>query len=258
MTPTIRLTQAIAAPDERVWRACSSARGLMAWQADQVQGDLEPGSTLALAWPALGVALELEVLEVVPARRVVLAKGATRVEIALDAHGVTLTHSGVGEGDEREGVASSWQLSLGLLRHYCEAHADASRTVRWLMAPARTTPDAAHVFFSDADALAAWLGAGSGVGPAGSSYALDLGQGERMSGRVLANTPGRDLALSWSEDDDSAVVLRTLPRPFEPGARLVALSYSRWSRRAPTQNRLDLLEAAHHRLIRLLDSDTSA
>jgi uncharacterized protein YndB with AHSA1/START domain len=230
----------------------------MGWQADQVEGELAPGSTLALGWPALGVALELDVVELAFAERVVLARGATRVEITLHDAGVELTHTGVGDGDERDGVRSSWQLSLGLLMHYCEAHADAARTVRWLVRPARTTTDAAHVFFSDQAALATWLGSGSAIGAAGSRYSLDLGGGERMSGRVLANTPSRDLALSWEEDDESALVLRTLPRPFDPGVRLVVLSYSRWARRTPPQSRLDLLEAAHHRLVRLLDSDKSA
>lgn len=258
MTPEIHLTQTISAPEERVWRACSTPRGLMGWQADQVEGDVVLGSTLSLAWPALGVALELDVVELVAGARIVLAKGATRVALELRNGGVELTHTGVGDGDERDGVESSWQLSLGLLAHYCEAHPDSSRTVRWLIRPARTTTDAAHVFFSDRAALGTWLGSGSRIGPTGTRYALDLGGGERMSGRVLANTPGRDLALSWEEDDDSALVLRTLPRPLEPGVRLIVLYYSRWARRPPPQSRLDLLEAAHHRLVRLLDSKTSA
>ncbi len=231
---------------------------MTAWQADEANGEVSVGSMLWLRWPALGVELTLDVLEVVPESRVVLAKGATRVELALDGQAVSLTHAGVSDGDEREGVASSWQLSLGLLMHYCELHPDASRTVRWLMRPARTTTGAAHVFFSEQAALASWLGSGSSIGAAGTRYALDLGPGVTMTGRVLAHSPGRDLALSWEEDDQSVVVLRTLPQPFEPDVRLVVLSYSRWIERAPPQSRLDLLEAAHHRLIRLLDSDREA
>jgi len=258
MTPEIRLTQSIDAPEDVVWRAVSTPRGLMGWQADEVEGDVQPGATLSMRWPALGVGVELDVVEVIPRDRVVLAKGATRVELELGAGGVELTHSGVGDGDEREGVASSWQLSLGLLEHYCERHRGKARTVRWLIRTAHTTPEAAHVFFSSPDALATWLGSGSGVGAPGEPYSLALGEGEQMSGRVLSNTPNRDLALSWDEDDGSALVLRTLPRPFEPDVRLVVLSYSRWSGRAAPQHRLDLLEAAHHRLIRLLDSDQRA
>lgn len=228
------------------------------WQADEASGEVAAGSMLELRWPALGVELSLGVLEVVPERRVVLAKGATRVVLELDDHGVSLTHTGVGDGDEREGVSSSWQLSLGLLMHHCETHADSARNVRWLMRPARTNTDTAHVFFTDPDALATWLGRGSGLGAAGSRFRLDLGAGETMSGRVLSHAPGRDLALSWDEDDQSAVVLRTLPQPFEPGVRLVVLSYSRWGERPATEARLGLLEAAHHRLIRVLDGERSA
>ncbi|MBK7579082.1 MAG: hypothetical protein IPI67_02655 [Myxococcales bacterium] len=258
MVPEIHLTQNIDAPESRVWQAVSQARGLMGWQADRVTGSMERGATVSMAWPALGVSLELDVMEVVDRARVVLASGSTRVEISLRPGRVELTHSGVGEGDEREGVASSWRLSLGLLAHFCEAHGDVERTVRWLIRPARTTPETAHVFFTDPVALSTWLGDGAMIGRAGSDYALDLGGGERLSGRVLANTPGRDVALSWSEDNDSALVLRTLPRPTEPEERLIVLSWSRWGGVVPGQRRLELLDAAHHRLSRALDSQSSA
>ncbi|MBI3204959.1 MAG: SRPBCC domain-containing protein [Myxococcales bacterium] len=258
MSPEICLTQPISAPRSRIWRACSSARGMTAWQADEASGELEAGSMLELRWPALGVELSLGVLEVVPERRIVLAKGATRVVLELDDGGVALTHSGVGDGDEREGVSSSWQLSLGLLMHYCESHPESSRSVRWLMRPARTNTDTAHVFFTDRDALASWLGRGDGVGAAGTRFSLDLGAGETMTGRVLSHAPGRDVALSWEQDDHSVVVLRTLPQPFEPGVRLVVLSYSRWGEKPAVEARLGLLEAAHHRLIRVLDGERSA
>lgn len=258
MTKEIRLTQAIAAPAERVWQACSSAHGMMGWQADSVRGEVRAGSKLTLGWPALGVSLELEVMELLPLRRIVLAKGATIVGLTLLDGGVELTQSGVGAGDEREGVRSSWQLSLGLLMHYCEAHSGTRRSVRWLMQPARTSTETAHVFFTDRDALSAWLGTGEGIGPPGSRFSLQLRDGEHLSGRVLANAPGRDLALSWDEDGGSALVLRTLPRPFDPGVRLVVLSYSRWGGQPAEQARLDRLEAAHHRLIRALDSERQA
>jgi uncharacterized protein YndB with AHSA1/START domain len=252
------LTRKIDASRDVVWRACGTLRGLAAWQADEVEGELEVGRSVSLGWPALGVSLELDVVELEPERLLLLKKGATRLSLRLHDGGVELEHSGVGDGDAREGVSASWQLSLGLLAHYCEAHGDARRTVRWLLSPARTTPEAAHVFFSHGDALATWLGAGPSVGPAGSRYELELGGAGRMSGSVLANVPGRDVALAWDEDGGSTVVLRTLPRPFDPELRLVVLSYSRWGKRAAEQARLDLLEAAHHRLVRVLDSTRSA
>jgi hypothetical protein len=167
-------------------------------------------------------------------------------------------HSGIGSGDEMDGVASSWRLSLGILAHYCERQLVPRRHVRWLARPARTSTETAHVFFTDADALGSWLGQGGPIGAAGTHYDVDLGSGEHMTGKVLANTQGRDVAITWEEDGGSVLCLRTLPRPRSPGERLVVLSWSRWGDTAPPRSVLERLDAAHHRLSRALGSDTRA
>jgi hypothetical protein len=78
--------------------------------------------------------------------------------------------------------------------------------------------------------------------------------GETLTGRVLARTPDRDVAVSWNEHGDSALVLRTLPVPGEPNERFLILNWSRWGETEappPTQAGLD---AACQRLATLLGS----
>lgn len=254
----IRLTQAINAPVERIWNACATVDGLMAWQADEASGELVPGASVRLGWPALGVELELEVERVVAGERVVLAARTTTLELVVEPGKVTLIHGGVGRGDEREGVTSSWRLSLGLLAHYCERHHGKRRHVRWLAREASTSPATAHVFFTDEHALSTWLGRGGPIGMPGDEFSFELGAGDRMTGRVLANSPGRDVAISWEEDEGSALCLRTLPRPAAPTERLIVLSWSRWSTRPPERARLEWLDAAHHRLTQALDGASDA
>ncbi len=258
MTDEIRLTQPIRAERGVVWSALSTAAGLMGWQADEVHGEPEAGEHVELAWPLLGVTLGLDVVERVEGRRLVFEAGPTRLCLALVPGGLELVHSGVGEGDERAGVTSSWVLSLGILAHFCETHPGARRSVRWLLAPAKTSAEAAHVFFTEPAALRAWLGEGDGIGSAGSRYAVEMGGGEHMSGHVLANSLGRDVAVSWDEDEESVLVLRTLPRPLSPDQRLVVMSWSRWSRNAPPAHRAARLEAAHHHLVRALHMRSEA
>ena len=195
-------------------------------------------------------------VELIPNQRVVLAAGPAELHLDFAPGSVTLTHTGLSPGDELEGVCSSWRLSLAQLAHYCERHADENRAVRWLVESAHTSHETAHVFFTDKTALASWLGSGTGVGETGSSYSIVLGD-DRMSGRVLANTPGRDLALSWSEDGDSVLFLRTLPHPAGSG-RLIVFTWSRWGGAPLPAERAGHLERAHRRLAQTLDARASA
>ena len=83
---------------------------------------------------------------------------------------------------------------------------------------------------------------------------LVLGWGERLSGKVLAHTPGRDLALSWQERDNSVLILRTLPSPTVPNERLVAAVWSCWSDGAESARTRDGLSTAVGHLARILST----
>ncbi len=60
------------------------------------------------------------------------------------------------------------------------------------------------------------------------SYTATLFNRQIIQGRVLANTPGRDVVLSCDNLRDSILALRTLPLPGRPGRRILALVWSEW------------------------------
>lgn len=258
MTLDFRLEQRVHAPLDRAWEACATARGLERWQADEVRGEATPGGSLELAWPALGTSLSIRVTTFVEREKIVFDSGGSCVRLLLAPERVVLEHEGLEPGDDVEGVASSWRLSLALLAHALEAHAGQDRHTVWMLNKARTTADAAHAFFSDAAALGTWLGSGAGVGEPGSPVALACPWGDRIGGTVLANTPGRDVAVSWREDGDSALCLRTLPSPRASDERLLLVHWSRWSAAEPPDERRRGLEAALGRLARTLDRSPDA
>jgi uncharacterized protein YndB with AHSA1/START domain len=228
MPDSIEVVQQIDAPRARLWAALSEAKHLQNWQADQAKGKLDRGR-IRLAWPALGVETELVVVDSQPERRLVLASGRSSVTFQLEPDALHLTHDGLEDADERDGLQSSWLVALKVLEHYVTRHFDTPRTAHWAVTPAQSTAAAAHVFFSDQHALNAWLTKhGTGIGVADSRCQLALRWGEQLSGRVLANTPGRDLAITWEERNDSVFVFRTLPSPLAPDERILALCWSHW------------------------------
>lgn len=259
MTASVQIEQNLACTPERAWFACTDPSGIRQWQADQAVGRVALGGRLELKWPALGASIELDVVEVQRGERLVLESGRSRVTFAFRPGVVSLEHRGVAPGDEVRGTDSAWRAALALLAHYVERHPDRKRTVHWVVRRAKTTPEAAAEFFSGKEALGAWLGrATAPLGEAGSRYELRTLWGEPMTGRVLSRVPGRDLVLSWSEQADSALVLRTLPSPSTSGERLIAACWSRWSQEPAPEPTLRGLDAAVGKLARLLDGAGSA
>lgn len=252
MSNSIEVVLRIDAPRVRLWAALTQATHLEHWQADLAKGDLERGR-MRLAWPALGVETELFVVEQEPERRLVLASGRSSVTFELEPEALRVTHDGLDDDDERDGVKSSWLVALRVLDHYVTNHFGKPRSVHWSVTSAPCTAAAVHVFYSDQHALNAWLTrSGSGIGQADSRCALTLHWGAPLSGRVLANTPGRDLAVTWEQQNDSVLVLRTLPSPTAASERILALCWSHWEceqRDEPAQRHF---EAALARLKQLL------
>jgi hypothetical protein len=78
-----------------------------------------------------------------------------------------------------------------------------------------------------------------------------------MSGRVLAATAGRDVAISWHEEADSVLCMRTLPSRRHPEERLIVLYWSRWTDAPAPDATLLELNAALDRLVHLLSRPVS-
>jgi uncharacterized protein YndB with AHSA1/START domain len=245
------LVQPINAPREIVWQALSRPGGLTAWQADEVEGTVQEGARLILRYPALGAEAEVQVTELHDGERIALSWGAHRVSFCIEAGGVSLQCSGISDPDELRGTGSAWTLSLATLAHYCEHHHGASRSVCWLTGKTKASPDVLHAYLTEPWAHESWLGSGSGIGALGSDVRIQLSEELSLSGKVLAHTPGRDVLISWTEDDDSVVAFRSLPSPVSD-ERIVAMLWSRWSPRAPKPGALSCLRTAHSRLLTVL------
>ncbi|MGC4090463.1 MAG: SRPBCC domain-containing protein [Polyangiaceae bacterium] len=225
---TIRLFQALPSRSSRIFRALTDPQDLSAWHADVVKGRVEAGRTLELSWPRLGASLELSVERVVPGRRVVLTSALGNLEMSVENGGVELCHSAPFDDDTKEGMESSWKVTLSILQNYLGRHVDRSRRVHWAMARVQASPELCHAYFTDPHLLRTWFGeAEAEVGPTESRVNLTLGPELRVRGPVLSHSPGRDVALRWQDADDSVLVFRTLP--VGDGTRCALLGWSRWS-----------------------------
>lgn len=219
----------IRASSDSLWRACADVLEIPSWQADEARGSLAPGGTLTLGWPSLGTEVQLFVFERVEGKRIVLGTQTSQVRFEVAEGSIEITHSGLSAGDEADGVSASWQMALSVLRHGLEVHEGRTRRVLWAMQPIRTTVQRAHWFLTDAAAQRTWLTwTGSGFGQSGAAYSFAAQWGETLSGDVLCRVPGRDVAISWREANDSVLVFRTLPSPFRADERLVGVAWSRW------------------------------
>jgi len=229
MPDRIEVVEPIRAPRERLWAALTEPLHLANWQAD-VARSLEHDGTLQLGWPALGVETELCVVEQRARERLVLSSGRSRVTFEIHEETLRLTHDGLVGQDEIDGVRSSWHVALKVLDHYLCHHYKHPRRVHWSVATVATSAATAHVFFTDATALDAWLTLGtSGLGEIGSPCHLSFAWGETLSGTVLARAPERDVAITWRERQNSVLIFRTLPSPSAPGERMLAVSWSHWN-----------------------------
>ncbi len=189
-------------------------------------GDVSPGSVLTLAWPTMGLSVRVHVAESIPDERVVYEVGSSRLTIEVDDGFVSLTHEGLRTNDEEDGMKSAWHTALGLLEHGIVNHPDMPRHVRWFLQPVNTSPGFAHVYFTDSAALAQWLTVSGNVPQDGADCHLTLAWGSNLTGRVLANIPERDVAISWTEEAESCLVFRTFPSPRSANERLLAMCWS--------------------------------
>jgi len=246
----IRLSQRVAAPKRALWRAIATPAGLSNWQADEVMGEVRAGRTLTMRYRGLGVSVVLDVAAVEEERRVVLTAGASRLELRVRDGVIDLEHHGLAAGDEAEGTRSAWRVALAILAEALERHRDQPRHVHVLSGPTPAPAELCHVFFTDPGALRRWLLRDGALDPEGAPSRVRFAWGPLASTRIIAHTPGRDLALAW--DDRAAVIaLRTLPSRRDPAERLLLLSCSRWGAPLPPADAAGL-EGSHRRLLRAL------
>ncbi len=253
MKGSISVSQPVAASRSAIWQAVSEARGLARWQADAVSGGLDQGA-FVLSWPSLGARLDLEVVQAVPEKSLVLRSGDATLELALHDGHIELVHRGLGPEDDLEGLRASWSTALSILSYYLSHHEGSDRHVSWIVRPVRTSADIAHVFFTDKRALGSWLTRGEGgIGEVGDPVSFTSHWGACFSGQVLARRPGRDVAIHLNEPEDSVLVFRTIPAPHSRTERLVAVVWSRWGA-VPASTLPNQMSGAVGRLKSVLES----
>jgi hypothetical protein len=181
-----------------------------------------------------------------------LRAGPQRVVIEVERGRIVVTHFGSSTEDEAAGISSGWRVSLATLAHWLEHHPRSPRHVHWAVCVAPASPELAHAYFTNGHALAAWLTHQGKLGEKDSLVRLGLRWGATLTGEVLANTPGRDVAVSWQEQDHSVLALRTLPLPGDSERRLLALQWSSWGKLAGRRDTASCLDSCVQRLAKVI------
>jgi hypothetical protein len=187
---------------------------------------------VATSWPTLEVSVVLRFEVVVPGRSIRFRARDSLTELDVVAGGVRLRYEGSELVGDAAAVRSSWAVSLLLLAHSLERHAGQERWVHWQVESAPCSGVSLHPFLTEASLLRRWLTDAGEIAAAGSAYQLVLRSGARLSGRVLANEAGADVALTVSEHDGAVLGWRSLPC-LDPEQRRIALCWSQWGRRPP-------------------------
>ena len=92
-------------------------------------------------------------------------------------------------------------------------------------------PDAVWAYLTEPDRVAEWFTEAGEVGPVGSPYRLDFGEGSVVEGPVVTVDPGRQFAHRWAwldaEPRQETLVTWTL-RPTDAGGSELELVHEGW------------------------------
>ena len=200
------LSLEIDASPEAVWSALTEARELERWFPLRAEVEPRPGGRYFLSWEnEWQDEGRIQIFE--PNRHLRTSWAGERADraaqLAVDYHlegrgGRTvlrLVHSGFGRDAswdrEFDGISLGWSFELRSLRHYLERHRGQDRHVVYLLR--NTGREPAEAWRMALEELGAEIPEGLAEGDA---YTLDVGCGERFSGRVLDSRPPRQFAAS--------------------------------------------------------------
>lgn len=235
-TRSISVTMRTSAPPEHAWAAWADPEKIAHWFVDRAYGDVRPGGVMTWVFDQFKYEIPYPVLEATPPERLVFGGEIPgyppfRLAITISRNaGETVVHlfnsgfrSGAQWDDEYQGVASGWQMSLGLLKQYLEHHYGSPKRAVLPLQPAHFEYADIRRWFTDEHHLSRWLTRSGAVGAAGEPVSLVLQSGETVRGTVLA-VSRQEVAMSW-DDESAALELKA----FSMGpSRVVAARVTGW------------------------------
>jgi uncharacterized protein YndB with AHSA1/START domain len=200
------------ATPQQAYDAWADPEKIAHWFPDRAEGKAEPGATITWVFEKFNYRIPYEVLIAQPAEKFAIrwnpppgmSAGVLEVTIAKEGGEtvIKLVNSGFREGaewnEEFEGTDSGWRMALALLKHYLENYFGISRSSFLAMKSAEFSFDQIVPLHRTAAGLQKWLTKSGEYSEVGESFSLELQEGGKASGRVLAKTK-RGTALSWNE-----------------------------------------------------------
>jgi uncharacterized protein YndB with AHSA1/START domain len=200
------------ATPQQAYDAWADPEKIAHWFPDRAEGKAEPGGTITWIFDKFNYRIPYEVLNALPAEKFAIrwnpppGMNAGVLEVTISKEGgetvIRLVNSGFREGaewdEEFEGTDSGWRIALALLKHYLENYFGIPRESFLIMRPAEFSFDHAIQFQRTAAGLRKWLTKSGEYGEVGEYFALELNEGGKASGRVLAKTK-RETTLGWDE-----------------------------------------------------------
>ena len=200
------------ATPQQAYDAWADPEKIAHWFPDRAEGKAEPGATITWVFEKFNYRIPYEVLIAQPAEKFAIrwnpptGMSAGVLEVTISKEGgetvIKLVNSGFREGaewnEEFEGTDSGWRMALALLKHYLENYFGISRSSFLAMKSAEFSFDQIVPLHRTAAGLQKWLTKSGEYGEVGESFSLELQEGGKASGRVLAKTK-RGTALSWNE-----------------------------------------------------------
>lgn len=147
-------------PARRLWRAWTEPRLVEGWYADEVTGEPKQGAYYTWRFDGFGPPQALEVKEVDPGRRLVLAAtGYGQIEVLFPGRGqVSLRHSELPFSDVLlDDCESGWRMALATLGHYAANYFEQPKRTLLVMREARFDFAHLHRLFSDAKHFRRWF-----------------------------------------------------------------------------------------------------
>ena len=215
----------IRASRDLLWRSIATPEGLARWQADEVLGAVSPGQILNFAWPGLGVAIQVEVLELIDREKISFRFGVDTLTLSLTRGGLELQYESDGERDW-PGLKASWGLALAQLKHSAERHPSRQRQVFWAEVNVQIEPEAFHFYFTEALGLQKWFCEAAHFSLVSRTLKLEQSNLPPLHARVIFDDGNRDVLLAFEEAGEATLALRTIP--LHDGSRKLACSLSSW------------------------------